>query len=80
MVLVLGFAALIGLLAMRAIGGPRSERATIGVPAGATLIDTALDGDALALTFADQNGARFVLLVDRESGALLRRFDLVPAP
>ncbi|MCB1970693.1 MAG: hypothetical protein H6851_13995 [Geminicoccaceae bacterium] len=79
--LVGGTAFLIGTVVVRAMGSgdaQRTDDATLAIPAGATLVDTALGDDRLLLTFDDGSGGKFLLLVDARSDTIIRRIDLVP--
>ncbi len=57
-----------------AAGGPWR----IALPAGARVIETALDGDRVALRIALPNGAERVVIIDVRTGRRLGTLDLAP--
>ena len=56
---------------------PTLSLAAMGVPAGARLISTALDGDRAMLTYDDGAGT-LIVIVNMRSGAVVGRFRVTP--
>lgn len=86
--LVLGLAAVVAAVLYKV--GPVRDKGVLdlrsaeivargALPAGARILSSALDGRMLALTF-ENGGQTAVVVVDLDSGAVLRRLVLDPAP
>lgn len=71
----------IGRAEDKAVLATQSGEAVItgALPAGATLLSTALDGRLMALTFSEAGSLR-VVVVDLSTGAVVRRARLSEAP
>ena len=71
----------IGRAEDKAVLAAQSGEAVItgALPAGATLLSTALDGRLMALTYSDAGTVR-VVVVDLSAGTVLRRARLAEAP
>ena len=59
---------------------PAFDRATIPIPAGCRVANIAPAGDRLLMQLEGSGGCDQILIVDLQSGRLLGRLDLVPAP
>ena len=83
--IVIGSAVIVVKIAQRGIGesaangdGPVTPT-TIALPAGARVIETALDGDRIALRIALEDGGERVMIIDTRSGRRVGAVDLGPA-
>ena len=54
--------------------------ARIALPAGARVIETALDGDRIALRIALTGGGERVIIIDATTGSRIGAVDLMPGP
>ncbi len=61
-----------------ASGGVSITPAKIALPAGARVIETALDGDRIALRIALTGGGERVMIIDARTGRRIGAVDLVP--
>jgi hypothetical protein len=83
--IVVGSAVIVVKIAQRGGGddgaanaGPAVTPATIALPAGARVIETALDGDRIALRIALEGGGEQVLIIDARTGRHIGAVHLVP--
>lgn len=78
--IVLGVAGLAAVIAQRAAGagaGALRPAVVVAVPHGARVVETALDGDRLALRLETPDGPR-VTVVDLKTGEALSTVELAP--
>ncbi len=61
-----------------ASGGASTTPAKIALPAGARVIETALDGDRIALRIVLTGGGERVMIIDARTGRRIGAVDLVP--
>ena len=83
--IVAGTAAIAVMLARRAGddgtggGAASGAPARFALPAGARIIETALDGDRVALRIALKGGGERVVVIDARTGRRIGAVDVVPA-
>lgn len=85
--IVVGTAVIAVTLARRSAGdgaaadgaATSSAPARLALPAGARVIETALDGDRLALRIALAGGGERIVIIDARTGRRVAAVDLVPA-
>ncbi len=63
-----------------ASGGASTTPAKIALPAGARVIETALDGDRIALRIVLTGGGERVMIIDARTGRRIGAVDLMPGP
>ena len=85
--IVAGSAVIVVKLAQTGVGGGDGGAAgaaasltpaTFALPAGARVIETALDGDRLALRLALAGGGERVVIIDARTGRRIAAVDLMP--
>ncbi len=82
--IVVGTAVIAVMIARRggdvgpASGGASMTPARIALPAGARVIETALDGDRIALRIALTGGGERVMIIDARTGRRIGAVDLMP--
>ena len=86
--IVVGTAAIAVMIARRAGDGAAGDNtapagastapARIALPAGARVIETALDGDRIALRIALTGGGERVMIIDARTGRRIGAVDLMP--